>query len=422
MTTAIFDFLNDRKAAWLKAKLPNDATIEVQQKLEQEASDRFTLAAWLPDAAKRVTQLSMVSHPGKFSHPSAKTSSVIANASYVADGYLRSGNVQYALDVFGNAAAMDVYKFLSLVLSDGQTVLGHIEAETEVIKPVLTLASASYEDLKQGLLSIKQQDTSLKTDRLVKQVYFPVADVNVAGGYHLLSLLTPSGLLSVLKQRVDAIRFSDETKATKELRRKNEFSQQGYSDLFDLTVTAFGGTQPQNISVLNSQNAGRAYLLPSLPPVLEERDISMPSKDFFGNSINSYLFKKAYLKLHALMLDPCNTYEIRNQISELLIDDIIDQIIYLSFKIRASNEEGWSDGEYYQLLPISQKIWLDEAYSIQRLDSEEWLDDICQQMTRWILKGYKKVVAASFNLGDGEYLHIKNYVEKEMLANKEVLK
>ena len=117
MTTAIFDFLNERKAAWLKAKLPKDAGSDVQQQLEQEAGDRFALASWLPDAARRVSQLSMVSHPGKFSHPSAKTSSIIASASYAADGYLRSGNVDYALDVFGNAAAMDVYKFLSIVLS-----------------------------------------------------------------------------------------------------------------------------------------------------------------------------------------------------------------------------------------------------------------------------------------------------------------
>jgi CRISPR-associated protein Csy1 len=72
----------------------------------------------VPDAAKRVTQLSMVSHPSKFSHPSAKTSSVIAKVEQSNDGYLRSGNVDYSLDVFGNAAAMDVFKFLSLPLNE----------------------------------------------------------------------------------------------------------------------------------------------------------------------------------------------------------------------------------------------------------------------------------------------------------------
>ena len=100
----------------------------------------------------------------------------------------------------------------------------------------------------------------------MKQVYFPVGEAQ----YHLLSILTPSGLITRLKQSVDAMRFSEETKQAKESRKKNEHHEVGYSDIFDLTVTGYGGTQPQNVSVLNSQNAGRAYLLPSCPPVLEK--------------------------------------------------------------------------------------------------------------------------------------------------------
>jgi CRISPR-associated protein Csy1 len=82
-------------------------------------------------------------------------------------------------------------------------------------------------------------------------------------------LLTPSGLLTQVKSRIDGIRFSEETKQAKETRKKNEHHVTGYDDLFDLTVTAYGGTQPQNVSVLNSKNAGRAYLLASTPPKLK---------------------------------------------------------------------------------------------------------------------------------------------------------
>ena len=422
MTTAIFDFLNERKAAWLKAKLPKDAGSDVQQQLEQEASDRFALASWLPDAARRVSQLSMVSHPGKFSHPSAKTSSIIASASYAADGYLRSGNVDYALDVFGNAAAMDVYKFLSIVLSDGQSVLAHIEADSDLIKPVLTMPTASYAELKQGLLSIKQQDASSRTDRLVKQVYFPLVADNSAGGYHLLSLLTPSGLLSLLKQRVDAIRFSEETKAVKELRRKNEFSAQGYSDLLNLTVTAFGGTQPQNISVLNSQNAGRAYLLPSVPPVLEVRDLRRPARDFFSDTLNPYFFKQAFLGLHKLMGDNApNNYKVRSQITAILVDEIIGPICEKAQQLRAL-EAGWSDTESYQALPLVQKTWLDAAYVEQRAEKADWLNEISKRMAGWIVDHYEKLVENAFELGDGEYLHVRQFVDEEISNNREFLK
>lgn len=210
MNQNIFNFLLERKAAWLKAKLKPSLTDEEQALLQQEANEKFSLANWLPDAARRATQLTMVSHPSKFSHPSAKTSSVIAKSYPANDGYLRSGNIDYELDVFGNAAAMDVYKFLSLTMDDGKTVLAHLEEDNTAIQSLFTLPTASYESLKQGLISIKQLDNSSKTDHLVKQVYFPVGD-----DYHLLSLLTPSGLLTKVKNRIDNIRFSEETKKTK---------------------------------------------------------------------------------------------------------------------------------------------------------------------------------------------------------------
>src|SRR5690606_41987654 len=107
MAENIQAFLNERKELWLKDRLKKAENEAVIAELQQQAHDKFSLQEWLPDAAKRVAQLSMVSHPSKFSHPSAKTSSVIAQAKYKADGYWRSGNVDYPLDVFGNAAAMD---------------------------------------------------------------------------------------------------------------------------------------------------------------------------------------------------------------------------------------------------------------------------------------------------------------------------
>ena len=72
------------------------------------------------------------------------------------------------------------------------------------------------------------------------------------------------------------MRFSDECKEAKAQRKDNKYHPTGFDDLLDLSVTAYGGTQPQNVSVLNSQNAGRAYLLPSTPPTLQKRDIRLP--------------------------------------------------------------------------------------------------------------------------------------------------
>ena len=170
MTESIHTFLNERKELWLKDRVKKAENDVERAELQQQADDRFSLKEWLPDAAKRVSQLSMVSHPSKFSHPSAKTSSVIAQVKSAQDGYLRSGNVHYPLDVFGNAAAMDVYKFLSLNLAEDYTVLTGFEHDHEDLKSLIEKSSLNFTSLKQAFLVIKNDDTSSKTDHLVKQV------------------------------------------------------------------------------------------------------------------------------------------------------------------------------------------------------------------------------------------------------------
>lgn len=228
---AIQDFLNERKAMWLKKKINTRTSDEDKIALEQEANTLFTLAGWLPDAAKRAKQLSLVSHPGKFTHPSAKVSPIIASAERQADGYLRTGNVDVELDVFGNAAAMDVYKFLNLQLADGETVLQHLEEQTDTIVKLFKMPNVPYETLVSELLAIKQSDTEqVQTSGRLKQVYFPV-DAE-ADEYHLLSTLTSSGMLYQLKERLNRMRFSEEAKAAPEAKKKNQVHASGFFRYF----------------------------------------------------------------------------------------------------------------------------------------------------------------------------------------------
>jgi len=417
MNQNIADFFAERKAAWLKARLKPSLSNENQAQLQQEANEKFALANWLPDAARRATQLTMVSHPGKFSHPSAKTSSVIVKSRQANDGYLRSGNVEYELDVFGNAAAMDVYKFLCLQLDDGKTVLTHLEQDSDAIKTLLNLPTASYESLKQGLISIKQLDDSNKTDHLVKQVYFPVDD-----DYHLLSVLTPSGLLTQVKSRIDSIRFSGETKQAKDSRKKNEHHAPGYDDIFDLTVTAFGGTQPQNVSVLNSQNAGRAYLLASSPPTLKQRQIRLPAHNFFRNSLRVKQFKDNFQSLDRLLRTGVNNVHVREGISNTL-KYIIDQVLQRAFRIRVNGEKGWSNTEHYQSLPLAQRIWLDDANLDQRENQDDWLDEVVGDFARWILDSYEYLFKDTYiKLSDHELREIRSIVEQAVSSDQEFFK
>lgn len=423
MTASVQVFLNERKELWLKDRLKKAEGETLIAELNQQAHERFSLQNWLPDAAKRVNQLSMVSHPSKFSHPSAKTSSVIVQAKHSNDGYLRSGNVDYSLDVFGNAAAMDVFKFLSVYLENGQTVLDAFEQQNEDLKQLIQRSCLDFDSLRSAFLMIKENDISVKTDHLVKQVYFPIE----SKAYHLLSLLTPSGLITKLKQNIDALRFSDETKQAKERRKKNESDDIGYADIYDLTVTAYGGTQPQNVSVLNSQNAGRAYLLSSMPPQLDKRAIRLPKTDFFAQCLYVKGYKKDFEELQIWIrkdLDGVtgerkNNRYIRKEI-KYVIRKIIGQILFTAFCIRKYKQE-WSISEVYQNLPLSQRIWLDDLYENQRNESEQWHDEISHRIAKWVIDTYedKTIISSSHMLGSGELLAVKEIVKELIDEDKE---
>lgn len=403
---AIIDFLTERKELWLKKKIKSNTSEDEARQFQQEATDAFALSSWLPDAAKRARQLSLVSHPAKFTHPGAKTSSLIADATRQADGFLRTGNVEVELDVFGNAAAMDVYKFLMLKLGDEKTILQHLEEDSETIQSQLTMNAATLEELKTGLLAIKQNDNAhAVTSGRVKQVYFPVDD-----DYHLLSVLTPSSMMFKLRDRINEIRFSEDAKAAREAKRGNK-SYDDYHELYDLTAIGFGGTKPQNISVLNSQNGGVAYLLSSMPPKLDPRRTNPPRDNFFGKYLNPNRYADEFEKLQTELTRDWNNIHIRNKI-KWQIKQIFFLLIDRSWEVRYL-PAGWSDSSHYQALPHSQKIWLDQQYQEQREQDQAWLEDVKLSATRWFVTTYKKLLGDRARpLTDIEFLNIRDLLDE----------
>jgi CRISPR-associated protein Csy1 len=412
MSNKIKEFLTERKNAKIKEKIKQNTEESENQKILEELEEQFAPHNWLPGAAKRAAQLTIASHPSKFSHPDAKTSSIIAKNNKENDGYLRSGNVDYELDVFGNAAALDVYKFLSYKMDDGDIILNHLERDSAEIRVEFLAFNLNFEELKKSFLAIKnEKESSVKTDRLVKQIYFPVGD-----DYHLLSILTPSGLVSQTKNRIDEIRFSEKDKEAKEFRKKNEFYKdgEGYDDLFDLTIMIYGGTKPQNISILNSQNGGRAYLLPSLPPKFEKREVNLPTYNFFENVLQIKDFKNEFSKLARLIKDTRNNKEIRGDRQDL-VDKIINKVLEHVTAIKRDNND-WSGGEKYVNLPKSQKIWLDNKHEDERNEDNDWAEEVSYQFAEWIIKTYEKLHNKSFEiLGDAEFIYIREETKNAIL-------
>ncbi|QKI88149.1 type I-F CRISPR-associated protein Csy1 [Thiomicrorhabdus xiamenensis] len=396
---AIQEFLAERKEGWLKKKIKPSLSEAEQAEFEQEANQLFSLAEWLPNAAKRAKQLNLVSHPSKFSHPGAKTSSVIAQARPENDGFLRFGNVEKVeMDVLGNAAAIDVYKFLSLKLQDDQTVLEHLEQQSKTIQQQFAISSESFESLHQGFMEIKSDGFSrVSTSGSVKQVYFPVEEEE--NGYHLLSILTSSGMMYELKKRINYIRFSDAAKQAREDRKGGEYNVDGVREIYDLTAIGFGGTKPQNISILNNANGGVAYLLKSVPPDLSRRNVRLPKKDFFNQTLWTKEFEWIFSALNSVLIeDARNNIDIRLKRDELFAH-AVENTSRILWKVRTI-EAGWSNSDTYDSLPQWQKHWLDAAYECKRAENDDYIDQAVTAFSRWFItafEAYLKVEKVMFD-------------------------
>ncbi len=185
-----------------------------------------------------------------------------------------------------------------------------------------------------------------------------------------------------------------------------------------LTQIGFGGSKPQNVSVLNSQNAGRAYLLASSPPKLEIRSIRLPKTDFFVQCLYRKNFQESFIQLHKFMQLEINNIDIRTAIHNI-IQFVIDRILLEAFKIREHYPEGWSEQDYYVSLPKLQRIWLDNMHQQHREDDQDWRNELAQDIARWILRSYEKVIQDAFKLGDGELLNVKTAVSEAVKKDKE---
>ena len=415
MIENIFEkYLLHQKKLWLERKSKGK---EPTPELLGESEIRYEKSAWLNKAIKQARH-AITTHASTFTHPDAKSSCFKFSNPSVNNGFLSNNNVtcKNDFDLFGNAATdsfvKEIYLFLIEPVND-ITIWDHFKNESNEIKKFIQSYNVDFNEVKTSLSKLMIDPEPPKTHKLLKQVYFPVED-----NYHLLSLLTPSIVTSELLDRLNLIRFSEIAKQARGLKKENKFSEYDYEDIFDLTEVAFGGSKPQNISVLNSQNAGRAYLLASCPPILEKRTLRLPRTDFFVQCLYRKNYQDSFVQLHKFIQLDLNNIVIRTAIQNIL-QFVIDQVILEGLKIRESYPAEWSQQEYYANLPKLQRIWLDSIYTKQRENDSEWRNELSEDIARWILRSYEKVISESEMLGTTEINDVKQRFEESLRQAKE---
>ncbi|MBT3716381.1 MAG: type I-F CRISPR-associated protein Csy1 [Deltaproteobacteria bacterium] len=419
---AISTFFDNRKETWLKNKTNASTSDEELVNLQRECDYIFSLEEWLPKAAKRAGSRATATHPSKFTHPSTGVgpkneknctyvTPVICKSEKYSDGFMRTGSIKSKLDSLGNAGELDVDEFVNLIMLDGDKLISHIELETDLAKSLLNIKSVQFEELKEGFLSIITPACNISTSSKIKQVYFPVAD-----DYHLLSLLTNSGMIFAMRERIDTIRFSDATKEFRELKKKNDFSEFGFAEIYNITTIGYGGDNPWNISRLNTENHGKAHLLSSLPPSIKQRNIHFPKTNFFTESHHYYESREIFYALHKIFKTGYNNINIREG-RDYRLQELFDRIVDKMWAVRAV-----ADSQYHAQssnLKKHQLIWICNGYELERDKDDQWLDKLSKEISQWIIRSYERTLGRqAIRLGEAEWIKINEIVEK----NKEALR
>lgn len=403
----IAEFLEIKAKAAAKKEAAKKETEKYKKLLDESINEddlKIEISKWVSDHFNtEIPGYALATHVGKFTNPDSKVH-IYVEEKERPDGYLTTENTQSKTDiVYTSAGVMTSASLLLYKMNDGLTIFEHILNRDGKADELKTFGFDT-ENLYQQFMGLKKS-TEGYTDKDLRQVYFPIGK----GEYHLLTILPSTSESYTLFNKVDIIcRNCMDSKQSKSPNYGKDCS-----DIWDKTVITFGGTKPQNVSGLNKLYHGEAYLLSSMPPVLNKRDLILPKRNFFRESVLYSEYKSFVSRLHALFKINWDNANIRDK-RDRIIGGIIDTAMMTAGRIREENPSGWSDDEKYDELPRSQKIWLDNAYESERKD-DKWIEAVSKDFTRWIIYIYEKIKGKQkVALGDAETDYFRNAIYDQL--------
>lgn len=407
----------DKKIDKLKASAnqADQLALEQEEQKRRELVEKFKPKNWLSDAAKRAGQLQLVTHAPKYTHSDAK-----ANGAYVTgragdkhDGLIDTSILsQPAIDVIGNAAALDVGKLLQLEC-DGEVLIEQIAKDD--ISALMPIAGEQQlaSDWLAGLKKAIEVD-KIAAHKLVKQVYWPVVNDFEAPEYHLLAPLFSSALQQEIYHTITSCNFSELAKEAKKAKLEKKYSDTSIVNFDQVAEQHFGGTKPQNISQLNSSRYGKAFLLNCAGPE-QWQSVKKPPLNIIS-IFDSTFSKDASKAAHKLrrylenVFERRSVMEIRDERAER-IDHIIDLLFAYVAEVHQF-EPGWSALPECKL-PIEEQLLLDplrretdEGFEYE-WDKKEWPRQVAERFSRWLNRHIEGPMKKSEKLAPGQVEYVQ---------------
>ncbi|MEQ8595809.1 type I-F CRISPR-associated protein Csy1 [Algiphilus sp.] len=410
--TAIGSFIEARRDAKLKGK-NEDAT----------TASKYAYDTWLADAARRVGQIQAVTHVLKATHPDARGSSMHFKPSTLTAHAEVGTHVlgdDYAEDVVGNAAALDVFKFLKIEV-EGRRLLDWIQAGDPDLALALSKEPDTAQSWMQAFGELVRSETQPVSHETAKQLYWCTGEEPADNGdYQLLQPLFSSSLAHAVHADIQEARFGEANKEARQAHRERKASDTDYRDYRGLVARKLGGTKPQNISQLNSERGGINYLLASLPPHWKAQK---QARSLLGgeSAIDRFTYFGPVRSLvrhlaQFLLSDPPPNAETREK-RECIEQAIGQELPVFAATIRASHEAGWTRDERCHL-PQYEKLWLDpDRTELPIRDGHEeedqkfiddyyladWPSELANRFGAWLTA--RLVEAGLKTAGDSEFHH-----------------
>lgn len=361
--------LTERQAA-LRTVLSDFCRERLDLKLEKLADNdpkRDTLiaqhqpAAYLEDAARRVSQIKAATHTLKPNHPDARGSNLFCapeTLSSLAEVGSHVLGDDFTYDIVGNSAALDVYKLLKLT-QEGQSLLDLCRANDP------DLAIAMHDDPNvsqpwmQAFAGLLDPDTEARSHGYSPQVYWLVGDdPHNDSTFHLLAPLYPTSLVHRVYGAIQDARFGESSREARQARKKQEWHEASIRDYTHLAIQKLGGTKPQNIGQLNSERGGDNYLLASIPPIWKSTIKPLFEKATVFEAWGSHptVGKRVRALRRFLTNDPPGNQATRLK-RDAFIEALIDDLVQFTAQ-RRTLPAGWSNDPRC-LLPEAHRAWLD---------------------------------------------------------------
>jgi CRISPR-associated protein Csy1 len=413
----IHGFIADRLQAKLDSLKSGDTDKKAQLIAAHEPS------TWIADAARRVAQIQLATHTLKPLHPDARgtnlhVSNLIRDEPSLVGTH--SVNTELVSDVVGNAAALDVFKFLSLEVQ-GESLLDRLIARDPAVLAALSGDTAQAQAWAEAFVAVREIKGPPASHTLAKQLYFPLAE----GRYHLLAPLFPTSFVHAVQSRIREDRFGEAARAAREAWRQGQAHHQGFREYPELAIQKFGGTKPQNISQLNSERRGENWLLASKPPIWRSATVRPPLnvRSVFGGPLTAARSMRDAVKQlrEFLARTSHNNVSIRKARAHM-VADICDHVHQYAATLREL-DPGWSADERCRLHEAEQ-LWLDpgralvdETFKARRVLGD-WQVEVSRRFANWLNAALS---SDSTRLGEDEAAQWTADFHSELKLFREVL-